>query len=115
MIKMIIKRAKESDLSEILSLQKKAYQSEAKIYNDFSIPPLLQTLDEIKDEFKKGIFLKAVENEKIIGSVRGNLIDSETCYIGRLIVHPDFQNQGIGTKLMKEIEDKFSYCKNLSL
>ncbi|MDI6723333.1 MAG: GNAT family N-acetyltransferase [Methanobacterium sp.] len=95
---MIIKRAKESDLSEILSLQKKAYQSEAEIYNGFKIPPLLQTLDEIKDEFKKGIFLKAVENEKIIGSVMGNLIDSETCYIGRLIIHPDFQNQGIETK-----------------
>lgn len=42
-------------------------------------------------------------------------MDSETCYIGRLIVHPDFQNQGIGTKLMKEIENKFSYCKKFEL
>ena len=32
----------------------------------------------------------------------------DTCYIGRLIVHPDYQNQGIGTALMSEIEDKFS-------
>lgn len=115
MIKMIIKRAQASDLEEILSIQKIAYKSEAEIYNDFTIPPLLQTLNEIKDEFKTNIFLKAVDDKKIIGSVRGTLINSETCYIGRLIVHPDFQNQGIGTKLMGEIEKNFKECKRFEL
>ena len=115
MIKMIIKRAKVSDLEEILSLQKMAYKSEAEIYNDYSIPPLSQTLDEIKDEFKSSIFLKAVENGRIIGSVRGTQLNSKTCYIGRLIVHPDFQNHGIGTKLMEEIEKIFNECKRFKL
>ncbi|MGF7119584.1 GNAT family N-acetyltransferase [Methanobacterium oryzae] len=96
-------------------LQKIAYKSEAEIYNDFNIPPLLQTLDEINEEFKNSVFLKAVKNEKIIGSVRGTLINPETCYIGRLIVHPNFQNQGIGTKLMEEIEKIFNECEKFEL
>lgn len=71
MTKTIIKKADVSDLEEILSLQKTAYKSEAEIYNDYTISSLLQTLDEIKNEFKTNIFLKAVITDEIIGSVRG--------------------------------------------
>ena len=53
------------------------------------------------------IFLKAVEDGRIIGSVRGNVLDPDSVYIGRLIVHPDYQNQGIGTKLLKTIEARY--------
>ena len=38
-----------------------------------------------------------------------------TCYIGRLIVHPDFQNQGTGTKLMNKIERLFNNSKRFEL
>jgi N-acetylglutamate synthase-like GNAT family acetyltransferase len=113
---MIIEQALERDLLDILELQKLAYQSEAEIYNDYSIPPLTQTLDEIKEDFKKPfrVFLKAVIKNKIIGSVRGYK-EKDTCYIGRLIVHLDFENQGIGTKLLKEIEANFDDVKRYEL
>lgn len=111
---MIIERAITSDAEEILSLQKLAYKSEAEIYNDFNIPPLVQTLREITADFERQIFLKATINGKIIGSVRA-FAEEETCYVGRLIVHPDFQNQGIGTKLMNEIESLFKTCRRFEL
>ncbi|CAG1002513.1 hypothetical protein METP2_03391 [Methanosarcinales archaeon] len=44
---------------------------------------------------------------KIIGSVRA-FEKGETCYIGRLIVHADYQNQGFGTKLLNRIENIFN-------
>ena len=50
-----------------------AYLSEAEIYNDFSIPPLIQTLKEIRQEFSQQVFLNALEEEKIVGSVRAYL------------------------------------------
>ena len=112
---MIIKKAEVSDIDEILSIQKLAYKSEAEIYDDFSIPPLVQTVEEIKEEFKNHVFLKVVQNNRIIGSVRALQIGDKTCYIGRLIVHPDFQNKGIGTKLMKKIEDIFKECQRFEL
>lgn len=43
MVKMIIKKAEFSDMKEIILLQKIAYRAEAELYNDFSIPPLVQT------------------------------------------------------------------------
>ncbi|MDI6764102.1 MAG: GNAT family N-acetyltransferase [Thermodesulfobacteriota bacterium] len=103
---MMIERAVTDDAEEILSLQKIAYQSEAEIYDDFTITPLTQTLEEIKKDFESHVFLKAVTGGKIIGSVRA-FVKEGTCYVGRLIVHPDFQNQGIGTQLMNRIEEVF--------
>jgi phage replication-related protein YjqB (UPF0714/DUF867 family)/N-acetylglutamate synthase-like GNAT family acetyltransferase len=113
-VNMMIERATISDEEEILALQKLAYRSEAEIYNDFNIPPLLQTLESIEKDFENQFFLKAVFREKIIGSVRA-YTKEKTCYVGRLIVHPDFQNQGIGTKLMNEIEKIFNHCKRFEL
>jgi len=103
---MRVERATVDDAEAILSLQKLAYQSEAEIYDDFTIPPLTQTLEEIKKDFESQIFLKAVTDGRFIGSVRA-FVKEGTCYVGRLIVHPDFQNQGIGTQLMNRIEEVF--------
>lgn len=100
----MITKADMPDLQAILDLQYIAYQSEAKLLNDFSIPPLKQTYDEIAEEYGKGIFLKATDKAgNIIGSVRAHIADG-TAYIGKLIVHPSAQGQGIGTALMMQIE-----------
>lgn len=100
---MKISQATIDDAEKILALQKLAYQIEAERYNDYNIPPLTQTLEEIKEQFKNHIFLKAVSNNKIIGTVRAYEEDG-TCYVGRLAVHTEMQNRGIGTALMQEIE-----------
>lgn len=109
-----ITKAVVKDAEEILTLQKLAYISEAKIYNDFSIPPLTQTLTEVLDDFKNYTVLKAVSGGVIIGSVRGQMT-GDSVYIGRLMVHPDFQNQGLGTKLMQAVEEEFPQAKKFML
>src|SRR4030042_1853396 len=52
------------------------------------------------------IILIAEIDGAIVGSVRAET-KKGTCFIGRLIVSPDFQNQGIGTRLLTEVEKKF--------
>jgi ribosomal protein S18 acetylase RimI-like enzyme len=102
-----IEEAAIEDAVEILELQKIAYISEAKAHNDFTIPPLHQTIDEILSEFESKVFLKVEKGNKIVGSVRGQ-VNKGTCYIGKLIVHPESQNRGIGRRLLEEIERRFS-------
>lgn len=109
-----ITQALSEDAAAMLELQKLAYQSEAKLYNDFKIPPLTQTLDELGSDFTGKVFLKAQVDGKIIGSVRGYQTGSN-CYIERLIVHPRFQGQGIGTALMKQIESCFGQAQRFEL
>jgi GNAT superfamily N-acetyltransferase len=111
---IFIVQASPDDAGEILALQKKAYQSEARLNDNWTLPPLIETLSEIISEFETKVFLKAVCANRIIGSVRANQ-ESGTCQVGRLIVHPDYQGKGIGTLLMGRIEAAFSHAKRFEL
>lgn len=103
---MII-RAKKEDLEEILALQYLAYQSEARLFGSMDIPPLKQTIEEVCDEYEKGTILKAVDDAgTIIGSVRAYQ-ENRTVHIGKLMVHPNMQKQGLGTKLLLAIEQEY--------
>jgi ech hydrogenase subunit C len=110
----VILRAEKSDAPEILALQKVCYRSEAEIYGDASLPALQQTLEEMQADFDRKVFLKAVLNGKIIGSVRGYEED-QTAYIARVIVHPFFRHRGIGHRLLDDIEHLFAHVKQFEV
>ena len=111
---MEIFKAAKDDLSKILDLQKLAYLSEAEIHNDYSIQPLTQTIEELENEYENCIILKLVENNnEIVGSIRAHE-KNEHVYVGKLIVHPNFQNKGYGTKLLNVIETYYE-CKTFEL
>ncbi len=104
----------KNDLEEILQLQKTCYLAEAELYNDYTIPPLHQDLKTIETEFINSIIIKGVINGQIITSVRGRL-ENETCYIGKLMVANDWQNKGIGQRMMTTIEQLFKECNRYEL
>ncbi len=106
--------ARPEDLEAILALQKIAYRSEAELYDDFSIPPLVQTLDEIEADFRRQLFLKAVSRGGVVGSVRAHEKNG-VCFIGRLIVDPNLQNKGVGARLTAEVEKRFGRAKRFEL
>jgi len=103
--------ATEQDLDQILLLQKKAFYGQAVIYNDFSLHPLIQTIEELREEFRQKAIYKVEQGGNIIGSIRCYIKDN-TLYIEKLVVDPDFQNRGIGTKIMTEIEKRYSSSVN---
>jgi predicted N-acetyltransferase YhbS len=105
----MITQATSADAEPIIALQKIAYRSEAELYNDYNIEPLLQTLEQLQQQFNDHIVLKAVVNDRIVGSVRAIERDG-TCFIGKLIVDPAYQNQGIGKLLMRHIEAQFPHA-----
>lgn len=106
MNKLIIKTTARKDLPAILDVQKKAFLEVARFFHLKTLPPLEQTLEDVTREFDKGIILKAVMDERIVGSVRAYQ-KGDTCFIGKLVVGPEYQNKGIGKALMREIENHY--------
>jgi ribosomal protein S18 acetylase RimI-like enzyme len=114
MQQMEIRKATQNDLPKILGIQKQAFLSEAKRYNDFSIPPLHQTIEELVQEFtEKQIWVGTINNE-IVGSVRV-FSKNGIGYIGKLIVSPEHQNKGIGRTLMNHAETELKDVEKIEL
>lgn len=113
-IEPVISRAEIGDVAEILRLQKVAFESEAARYQDWTIPPLTQTLAEIREEHTRKVFVKAVAEGKIIASARA-FLEAGACHIGRVIVDPAFQGQGIGKRIMAAIEAEFPAADRFEL
>jgi ribosomal protein S18 acetylase RimI-like enzyme len=109
-----IQPATVEDATQILALQKLAYESEAQLYEDWTIPPLTQTLGSLLSEIRNDTVLKAVDEQLIVGSVRATVSDN-ICQIGRLMVHPAQQGRGIGTALMAAIEALFPAVSGFEL
>jgi ribosomal protein S18 acetylase RimI-like enzyme len=100
-----IERAGEADAGEILTLQRAAYVTEAQLHGDPFLPPLVESLDQMRATIAGSLVLKAVSGTRIAGSVRGRFND-RTCLVGRLVVAPDLQGRGIGRSLMRALEEE---------
>ena len=90
-----ILEATEDDLPTILDVQKKAFLEVVKKFNLKSLPALEQSLESLTIDFSKGMILKGVIGNTIVGSVRAYKTNN-TCHIERLVVLPEYQNRGIG-------------------
>ncbi|MBD0353941.1 MAG: GNAT family N-acetyltransferase [Rubrobacteraceae bacterium] len=98
--------ARVDEAGQILKLQRLSYRTEAALYDDWTLPPLTQTLRELLERYDDHTILAARLGDEVVGSVRARLKDG-TCYVGRLVVHPRLQRRGLGTRLMREIEASF--------
>ena len=88
---------------ELLTLQRAAYVTEAQLYDDVRLPALVQTLDDLVHELAASTCVAAVAGTRLVGAVRTRERDG-VLHIGRLVVAPDRQGQGIGTRLLLAAE-----------
>ncbi|WP_242887255.1 GNAT family N-acetyltransferase [Actinomadura litoris] len=99
-----ITRADAADAGALLTVQRAAYVSEAQLYGDPFLPPLVESLDQLgKLLAGEAVVLKATLDGRLAGAVRAQFSD-RTCLVGRLVVVPDLQGRGIGGDLMRALE-----------
>ena len=101
---MRIELATIQDVPELQELQHRAFGPQCIELGWEDAPPMTESLEHAYEEFAQCTTLK-VKNEdgRIIGSIRGNVTDG-SLYMGRLMVLPEYRQQGIGKLLFREIQ-----------
>ncbi|MCZ2818468.1 GNAT family N-acetyltransferase [Modestobacter sp. VKM Ac-2984] len=92
-----------AESGELLTLQRAAYVTEAQLYGDVRLPALVQTLPELHAELTAASCLGAWLCSRLVAAVRARE-DDGVLRIGRLVVAPDLQGQGIGGRLLAAAE-----------
>ena len=106
---MKIELATIEDVPALLDLQRKAFGPLCEELDWKDAPVLTESLEHAYADFSQGTTLKVQDGDgRIIGSVHGIVTDG-SLYIGRLMVLPDYQQQGIGKQLFREIQSRLPH------
>ncbi|MFJ9817135.1 GNAT family N-acetyltransferase [Streptomyces sp. NPDC101151] len=100
--------ATEQDTEQIFKLQYLCFQSEAALYGNYRIDPLVQSLDSVSQEVAADCVFVARLGDEVVGSVRGKVTEDGAAAIGKLCVHPRLQGHGIGARLLRAAETALS-------
>lgn len=92
---------------EVLTVQRAAYVTEAQRYRAPDIPPLLETLQELRADLARadgpGLVARAAWlGPRLVGSVRGR-VEGSRMEVVRFTVAPDVQGAGIGRALLAAV------------
>ena len=96
--------AEQKDAAELYELQLRAFESEAEMIGSRNVPALMETYDENLRDFRNWtVLIVRNENHEIIGAVR-YMEGNDHIEIGRLMVAPEYRNQGIASQLLTAVE-----------
>ncbi|WP_425266972.1 GNAT family N-acetyltransferase [Amycolatopsis circi] len=91
---------------ELLTLQQAAYLTEARAHQNFDLPPLMDTLDDVRAALADpSIAIWGFRDDgRLVAAVRMRA-DGPVGEIGRFVVAPDRQGEGLGTALLAAAEE----------
>jgi len=89
-------------LEQLFELQRTSYLIEAQLIDFYEIPPLKESIEELK--VCGETFLGYFEGEYLAGAMSYTLEDRELT-ICRMVVHPSHFRKGIAQKLLKKMEE----------
>ncbi len=104
-VPLTFRLAEPQDYPTILEIQRRAYLlKEAPLYGD-DLPPLKETPATLAAEVAEGKQILVAERDgRAVGSLRFKQLDDGAIYWCRLSVDPDLQGNGIGQRLVAEVE-----------
>lgn len=108
-----IEKANIEDSLKILDLFKVCFKDDFDKYGD--IPYYVDKIEIINDRIKKSIFYKILIDNIIIGVVEIFKKDVNHYYINSICIHPEYQNMGIGQKIVNQIINKHNDVQTWSL
>jgi GNAT superfamily N-acetyltransferase len=94
-----------ADVAEVVVLQRACWLPEGIANGSMTIPPLVETADDVLAAAARCTWLVGRAGHRLVAGVRGQRVGDDW-EIGRLMVAPDLAGQGLGRRLLTEIESR---------
>ncbi len=101
----LFRNAGDEDLVALLAIQKDAFERYTDHLMPEQIPPLNETIEDMRKDVKCKSIIAAYVDDSPAGSVR-YYNKGGVCIIERLSVKPSLQGEGIGRGLIAEVENR---------
>ena len=99
----VIAPAVPADAGQILTLQRACWLQEQQANPGVRIPALHESLDDVRRWLDAWTVLTVRRGERLVGAARARS-EGELWDVGRLMVAPDLQGQGLGRALLEAVE-----------
>lgn len=99
-----IARAVAGDAPELLVLQRACWVAEAHANQTLAIPALHESIEDVGTGIAQQQTWVVREGPRLVGSVRGKVVEGDGWEVGRLMVAPDLAGRGLGRFLLTWIE-----------
>ncbi|YAL82310.1 tRNA (guanosine(37)-N1)-methyltransferase TrmD [Dermacoccaceae bacterium W4C1] len=94
-----------ADLGELFTLTRACWLDECIANDTFDIPPIHETPDSLRESLSQWQTWVLGAEGRLIGSVRGRVVQKGHWEIGRLMVAPDLRGKGLGRWLLDQAQD----------
>jgi ribosomal protein S18 acetylase RimI-like enzyme len=95
--------ATSEQAARILAIQKRAFEREARLCDDWEIPPMTETLEAVLEHIVSATVLTAWIGPQLVGAARG-ILSGGVCTIRGVCVEPGYQGRRIGKMLLAALE-----------
>jgi GNAT superfamily N-acetyltransferase len=106
---LILEIATINDAQKLVEIQKASFDEESKRFNgnEAGGPPGYDSSSWQIEMMENCDYFKIIYNKEIIGAAIVVIESNQVYNLGRIFIDPRFQNQGMGTKVLKEIEKNY--------
>lgn len=111
------RRTTPADVDVLTVVQKITFDDDSQKYlgKPCGGPPGYDSAEWSLARMHDGIYFKMVADSQIIGGIIVFNLGSGHFNLGRIYIHPDYQNRGIGTQALQFLETTFQEAKRWSL
>ena len=104
---LVIKKSIKDEAETLLGIQIEAFTEDLKRYEDFKTSPATESVEKVNWRIDNFLHFTIWLNSEIIGGIYVREVGESEFRLNRIFISNAYQNKGLGSRVMKLVEDKF--------